>query len=111
MIITERLTRPACSRSSRSSRLCGSMPSRHTRATSAPNTVSTAPPARTPSRCVRADGLRPASPASFSRLPLALAIPPPLREQVGLGQLAEEDPAEPQQRADALHGAGAGPER
>src|SRR5919204_173460 len=112
MIITERLSRPACSRSSRSSRLCGSMPSRHTRVTSAPNTVSTAPPARKPSRWVRPDGLRPASLAFLSRLPLVMAIPPPLREQVGLGELAEEDPSEPAERAELGDGArAAGPER
>src|SRR3954468_6590305 len=111
MIITERLTRPACSRSSLSSRLCGSIPSRHTRATSAPKTVITAPPASRPSRCVRPVGLRPASVASWSRLPLGFAMPSPLREQVGLGQLAEEDPAEPPERAELRGDArAAGPE-
>src|SRR3954453_6419763 len=113
MTITERLTRPACSRSSLSSRLCGSIPSRHTRATSAPKTVITAPPASAPSRCVRPVGLRPASVASLSRLPLVVfAIAPPLGEHVGLGQLAEEDPAEPPERPDLGGGARpVGPER
>src|SRR5262245_14270945 len=111
MTITERLTRPACSRSSRPSRDCGTMPSRHTRATSALNTVSTAPPASAPSRCVRPDGLRPASVASLSRLPLVFAIPAPLAEQIGLGELAEEDPAEAQHRAQPCHRARSAPER
>src|SRR5919198_5249565 len=100
-----RRTRPYWRPSAASWRLCGSMPSRHTRVSSAPNTVSTAPPASTPSRCVRPDGSWPAASAAFSRLPLVLAIAPPLREHVGLGQLAEEDPAEPQERAQ--RGAGA----
>src|SRR3954453_16190821 len=102
MIMNARRTRPCCRPSAASCRLCGSMPSRHTRVSSAPKTVSTAPAASAPSRCVRPDGLLPASCAAFSRLSLVLTIAPPLREHVGLGELPEEDPAEPDQRAELL---------
>src|SRR5215211_1250712 len=95
-----RRTRPCWRPSAASWRLCGSIPSRHTRVSSAPKTVSTAPLASAPSSRVRPDGWWPAASAAFRRLPLPLAITPPLGEHVGLGQLAEEDPAEPHQRAE-----------
>src|SRR3954454_23580547 len=102
--MNDRRTRPTSLPSAASAacwRLCGSMPSRQTRVSSAPKTVSTAPAASAPSRCVRPDGLRPASTASLSRLPLvALAMSTPLGEHVGLVQLPEEDPAEPCQSAE-----------
>src|SRR5215218_174121 len=84
-----------------SSRLTGSMPSRQTSATSAPNTVNTAPPARAPSRCVRPVGLVPACLAASSCLPLRRGMRPPSLAQVRLGQLPEEDDAELEQRAGA----------
>src|SRR3954454_982758 len=103
--MNDRRTRPTSLPSAASAacwRLCGSMPSRQTRVSSAPNTVSTAPAASTPSRCVRPDGLLPASCAALRRLSLVLTIAPPLREDVGLGELPEEDPAEPDQRPELL---------
>src|SRR3954462_5511610 len=87
------------------------MPRRHTRVSSAPNTLSTAPPASTPSRRVRPVGLLPASCAALRRLSLVFTIAAPLGEHVGLGQLAEEDPAELDERAELLADAGrVGPE-
>ena len=70
------------------------MPSRHTRASSAPNTASTAPPARTPSTWVRPDGCAARLAGRLEPLLLALATCQPPLAQVGLGELAEEDPAE-----------------
>src|SRR4051812_21314118 len=76
------------------------MPSRHTRAISAPNTVITAPPASTPRTCVRPDGFLPASLAALSRLSLGdLAIAPTLA-QVDLCELVHEDHAELDQSAE-----------
>src|ERR1051325_5095868 len=113
--MNERRTRPISlpsAAASTSVRLCGSIPSRHTRVSSAPNTVSTAPAAKKPSRCVRPVGLLPAASACFRRLPLLIAIAPPLREHVGLGQLTEEDPAEAYEGAELLADARpVGPER
>src|SRR4051794_18554506 len=85
-------------------RLRGSVPSFHTRATSAPKTAITAPPASRPSRCVRLElePLRAAS-AAASRFALRVdAIPPssPSLPQVGLGQLLHEDHPELRQPAD-----------
>src|SRR3954468_12818934 len=80
-------------------RLRGSVPSRHTRVTSAPNTVSTAPPARMPSTWVRLLGLLRAASAAASRLALRVdtcARPP---AQVCLGELLGEDHAELDERS------------
>src|SRR3954454_13246313 len=86
-------------------RLRGSIPSRHTRVSSAPNTAITAPPARTPSTCVRPVGLVPAWLAALRRLSLRCDTGAPSLAQVGLGELLHEDHAEPGQRAEL------GPER
>src|SRR3954454_680341 len=80
-------------------RLRGSAPSFQTRAISAPKTVITAPPARTPSRCVRLEGLLRAASASASRFDLRVDTLPSLA-QVGLGQLLAEDQPELGQRAE-----------
>src|SRR3954471_10685731 len=75
-------------------RLRGSVPSRHTRVTSAPKTVITAPPARMPSTWVRLLGLLRAASAAARRLALRVdtcARPP---AQVRLGQLPAEDQSE-----------------
>src|SRR4051812_7511498 len=75
-------------------RLRGSVPSRHTRAISAPKTVSTAPPARMPSTRVRLLGLLRAASAAASRLALRVdtgARPP---AQVRLSELLGEDHSE-----------------
>src|SRR5512133_2777140 len=75
------------------------MPRRQTRASSAPNTASTAPPAKTPSRRVRPDEARPTSVACLSRFSLRRDMSAALA-QVGLGELGREDPAELEQRAE-----------
>src|SRR3954453_9710995 len=89
-------------------RLRGRVPSRHTRVSSAPKTVSTAPPARTPSTWVRPLVFVRAASAAFRRLALrcdTLARPP---AQVGVGELLHEDDAELEYRPDALAGARCG---
>src|SRR3954453_22299351 len=80
-----------------SCRLWGSMPRRQTRASSAPKTASTAPPAKAPSTRVRPDEARPTSVASLSRFSLRPGMSATLA-QVGLGELGHEDPAELDQR-------------
>src|SRR5918999_2087614 len=92
---------PGRSSDAASSRLTGSIPSRHTRATSAPNTVTTAPPASAPSRWVRPDVLVPACLATSSRLALRRGMCPPSLAEIGLGELAEEDDAELDEPAEA----------
>src|SRR5919108_2035453 len=99
MTITERRSGFTTSSREASSRLTGSMPSFQIRVSSAPNTVSTAPPASAPSRRVRPVGLRPASWAALSRLPLRCGMRTPSLAEVGLGQLAEEDDPELDERA------------
>src|SRR3712207_999534 len=101
MTISERLTGLIASVLAPTSRLTGSMPSFHTRVSSAPITVSTAPPARAPSRCVRPDGFRPACVAFLSRRSLRRDTRTPPLAQVRLGELAEEDGHELEQRAQA----------
>src|SRR3954452_5694747 len=83
-------------------RLRGSVPSRHTRVSSAPKTVSTAPPARTPSTWVRPLDFSRAASAALRRLALrdgTRARPP---AQVGVGELLDEDDAEARQRLERL---------
>src|SRR6188472_419400 len=75
------------------------MPRRHTRASSAPKTASTAPPAKAPSTRVRPDEARPTCLASLSRFSLRAAMSAALA-QVGLGELGREDPAELEQRSE-----------
>src|SRR4051794_32663251 len=79
---------------------------------SALNTVSTAPPASTPSTWVRLeDPLRAAS-AAARRLALRVDATTASLAQVGLGELSDEDHAELGQRAELLADArAAGPER
>src|SRR4051812_26710149 len=70
------------------------MPSRQMRVISAPNTASTAPPARIPRSCVRPEDSLPAWEAASSRLALRdVAIAPSLA-QVDLCELVDEDHAE-----------------
>src|SRR5512133_1699702 len=83
--------------SSCSWRLTGSIPRRQTRASSAPKTASTAPPANAPSTRVRPDEARPTCVASLSRFSLRAAMSAALA-QVGLGELGHEDPSELDQR-------------
>src|SRR4051794_28123598 len=80
-----------------SCRLWGSMPRRQTRASSAPKTASTAPPAKAPSTRVRPDEARPTCLASLSRFSLRPGMSAALA-QIGLGELGHEDPAELDQR-------------
>src|SRR3954452_13447781 len=89
-------------------RLRGSVPSFHTRATSAPKTVTTAPPARMPSRWVRLEGLLRAASAAARRLALRVGTGAGSLAQVGLGELLGEDHAELDGRAElgAQRGAG-----
>src|SRR4051812_18273935 len=81
-------------------RLRGSAPSFHTRATSAPKTVITAPPARMPSRWVRLEGLLRAASAAASRLALRVDTGAGSLAQVGLGELLGEDHAELDERSE-----------
>src|SRR5215217_5255314 len=80
-------------------RLRGRVPSRQMRVASAPNTVMTAPPARTPSTCVRPLGLLRAASAAARRLALRVDTCAPPLAQVCLGQLLPEDQRELPDRA------------
>src|SRR3954471_7115924 len=81
-------------------RLRGRVPSRQTRVSSAPNTVSTAPPARTPSRCVRVLGLLRGASAAARRAALRDGTGPRSFPQVGLGELLHEDHTELGERSE-----------
>src|SRR4051794_723444 len=83
-------------------RLRGSTPSRHTRVSSAPITVITAPAARTPSTCVRPVGLLPACCAAFRRFSLRGDTSTASLLEVGLGELLHENHAEAHERAELL---------
>src|SRR4051794_19959856 len=80
-------------------RLRGRVPSRHTRVTSAPKTMTTAPPARMPSRCVRLLGLLRAASAAARRLALRVDTCARPLAQVRLGELLAEDEPEPGDRS------------
>src|SRR5580765_1549198 len=83
-------------------RLRGSIPSRHTRVSSAPITVITAPAARTPSTWVRPVGFLPACCAAFSRFSLRGDTRLASLAQVGVRELLDEDHAEARGRAELV---------